>query len=333
MPQDQKPQGIDFGQIGTNAAEGLINSGMGLLLAGHNDKRQIKQQRKLQDLQIAGQKEMALFNYEQQMKLWNDTNYAAQKAQMEKAGLNPALMYGMSGGGGATTAAATGNVSGGNAPSGGGEVMGMMGLRLQSAQAELIRAQAENLKADTENKRGIEREVAATSIDQMIQQTKSEKAKEALTKVQRDLADVEVTMKYDGYNYELDAKRYQLSESMERFNEMAMRNEITKENLAHLKEQVVNATIASRLHNELARAGINKTQEEIKQIATNIYARLRELDQTDRSLSQEDRNLAIKEATNDLIETGIWVGAASNIIGNAVDILKAGKPKVVQHKR
>ena len=38
--------------------------------------------------------------------MWNYTNYENQKKHLEAAGLNPALLYGMSGGGGATAAGA-----------------------------------------------------------------------------------------------------------------------------------------------------------------------------------------------------------------------------------
>lgn len=42
---------------------------------------------------------------EKQKELWDYTNYENQRKHMEAAGLNPGLMYGMSGGGGATAAA------------------------------------------------------------------------------------------------------------------------------------------------------------------------------------------------------------------------------------
>ena len=41
---------------------------------------------------------------DQQLAMWNSTNYEAQTAHLQAAGLNPALMYGAGGGGGSTTA-------------------------------------------------------------------------------------------------------------------------------------------------------------------------------------------------------------------------------------
>ncbi len=143
-------------EMASQAAGGVIGAGMGLLMEGHNDRRQLEQQKKLQELQMAGSKDMAEFNRKQQMKLWEDTNYKAQMAQLKLAGLNPGLIYGMSGGGGATAAAAQGSSpTGANAPMGGGEGMALIQAGAERAmQLRLLQAQKENIEADTANKRG-----------------------------------------------------------------------------------------------------------------------------------------------------------------------------------
>ena len=76
------------------------------------DKKQLEQQKKLQDLQIKGNKQMIDYSSEMQRKMWEYTNYGNQRKQMERAGLNPALMYQQAGAG--VTGTASGNVSGGN---------------------------------------------------------------------------------------------------------------------------------------------------------------------------------------------------------------------------
>ena len=83
------------------------------------------------------------------MKMWEDTNYSAQLAQMKKAGLNVGLMYGMGGGGGTTASIQAGNVSGGNSASGSGEIG--MGIQM-GMQMALLKAQKENIEADTQLK-------------------------------------------------------------------------------------------------------------------------------------------------------------------------------------
>lgn len=137
-------------QLGQQAAGNAVQAGMGLLLQSQADKRQMKQQEKLQELQMKGQKEMTNYNTAKQLQMWKDTNYPAQVEQLQKAGLNPGLLYGMSGGGGTTANISQGSVDGGKAPQGGREIQDMIGMGIQSA---LLIAQKENIEADTEKKK------------------------------------------------------------------------------------------------------------------------------------------------------------------------------------
>lgn len=148
-------------------ADTAISAGMGLLLQGHNDRRQLRQQKKLQDLQIKGSKEMTDYNTEAsrkaQMQMWEDTNYKAQREQLNKAGMSVGLMYGGGGGGGATTGAGAtaGNVTGAMAPTGGGEVMAMrqmsLNQKMQEAQIEATKAQTAKTEVETEKIGGVDK--------------------------------------------------------------------------------------------------------------------------------------------------------------------------------
>ena len=78
-------------------------------------KKQIEQQQKLTDIQVEAQKELADYGMGIGKEMFEATGYAAQRRQMEEAGLNPALMYGHAGAVGSTMSPSTGNVSGGYA--------------------------------------------------------------------------------------------------------------------------------------------------------------------------------------------------------------------------
>ena len=133
------------------AADSAIGMGMGLLLGDINDKRQLKQNERLGEQNWKFQKRAAEFNMQQQLEMWKATNYSAQMEEMRKAGLNPALAYGMKGGGGVTTGSSNASApQSGVAPVGGGEAMGMMQQRIQM---RLLQAQEENIRADTEKKK------------------------------------------------------------------------------------------------------------------------------------------------------------------------------------
>lgn len=136
-------------QAGNTLPGAAIGTGLGLLFQGANDRRQLRQQQKLQDMQIQGNMQMMDYSMAKQLQMWKDTSYGAQKDQMNQAGINPALMYGMGGAGGQSTGNAQGSVTGGQAPGGGGEI----GMGLQNAaQLALMDAQRKNIEADTANK-------------------------------------------------------------------------------------------------------------------------------------------------------------------------------------
>lgn len=130
----------------------------GAFLGAWNDQRQLRQQEKLQKMQIKGQKEMTDYNTKKGLEMWDKTNYEAQVKHLEGAGLNKGLIYGGSSGGGATASVSGGNVTGGQAPSGGGEIAGAYDIlsktALLNAQKDLIEAQTEKTKADKEYVQG-----------------------------------------------------------------------------------------------------------------------------------------------------------------------------------
>lgn len=142
-------------EMAENAATGLLGQIGGMIFGGAQDRRQLRQQEKLQNLQIRGNKEMLDYSNAaqeaMQMRMWDKTNYSEQIKQLEKAGMSPGMLYGGSGGGGATMGGggASGSVSGASA----GDPNSAMGMGLQMAsQLALQKAQKENIEADTKNK-------------------------------------------------------------------------------------------------------------------------------------------------------------------------------------
>lgn len=192
MPFDIQSAGAG---IASQAAGGLL----GLAFGNAQDNRQIKQQERLNELQLKAQKEMSMFNIGQQKDLWEYTGYANQVRQMKEAGLNPALLYGQAGGSGSTAAAAQGNVSAQSAPKGTGqEVQQFMGLaQQQQAQTALLRAQKENIEADTANKKedtaniNVNTKVQGATLENIAQETTNLKVKETILKLDRDLKDLD----------------------------------------------------------------------------------------------------------------------------------------------
>lgn len=122
------------------------------------DRRQLEQQKKLNQDQLDKNREAAKYSSDLQYEMWKKTNYGAQRAEIEDAGLNPALLYGMSGNGGSTGSASAGGVSGGQAASAAATQQNKLAMGMQLAQTALMTAQAEKTNAETDNlKAGTER--------------------------------------------------------------------------------------------------------------------------------------------------------------------------------
>ena len=71
--------------LGIGTGEALIGGGLGLLFGDWENQQQLNQQQQLQNLNIQGYKEMADYNFQKQMEMWEKTNYKAQLDQSKKA--------------------------------------------------------------------------------------------------------------------------------------------------------------------------------------------------------------------------------------------------------
>lgn len=178
-------------QLTMQAGGGALGAVMGLALGGYNDERQRRQQRELQNLQIAGSKELTDYNMKKQLEMWNATNFKEQIRQMKMAGLSPGLIYGNKGAGGMITGTPGGTPSGGSAPVGGGEIPSMMGMGLN---LEMLRAQIANINADTKNKEATTPKIE-TETKSLAQGISNQKAQEALTKMDTEIKTVELRLK------------------------------------------------------------------------------------------------------------------------------------------
>lgn len=162
------------GVLGMAAGIGgaVVSQGMGRIFAGADDRRQLRQQKALNAQAVESQKEMADYNWNNQFKMMEATSYDWQKGQMEKAGLNPALMYGQGGGGGATTGGTGGSgVSGGQAANAAAtqgaatqQGMGMLQAGMMQAQIENMKANTEKTKVDTAKTAGVDTASATEDV-------------------------------------------------------------------------------------------------------------------------------------------------------------------------
>lgn len=259
------PYGIELLKAsGGQAAGNFINEGMGLLFAGPKRKAQMKTAKEMQALQMQGDKEMTAYNMKKQLEMWEATGYGAQVDQMKRAGINPALLYGMGSGGGQTAQVAQGNVGSQSAQtpqrSGGSEGMGLM-----IGQMGLLQAQKENIEADTANK----------------------KAQTSNTDSQTDLHKLELQFKKDSYEDNLDIIRATFSNLQEDANRKNRENVIGDKTQ---QEQILRAA----LENELIRAQTGATDQQVQQSKAQIQKWAQEISQQWLNLDRQERELQLK---------------------------------------
>lgn len=150
----------------TGGLGGMAIGALGSLFGGNSQEKAMQQQYELElkkmDYQAKLNRDMANFNQDLAKDMWWYTSTNQVKALKEQ-GLNPALMYGKSGGGGGSAEGA------GAAP---GVSMGTtaavaMGLQVeaQKAQIELTRAETAKAHAEAAKTAGVDTEVAGTEAE------------------------------------------------------------------------------------------------------------------------------------------------------------------------
>lgn len=186
----------------TAIAQGGMDKGMdlghGLITGKFEDKRQIRQTKKLMSMEAAASKKMAKFNQGLALEMWDKTNFDAQRKQMEKAGLNVGLMYEGGGPGGTTSGAGTGQgPKAGSATGGTPLAQGMamqMDRRMQEAQIDNIRANTEKTKVDTTKTAGVDTEATKTGIENLKQATTNAEMQNQILEYEKQMKAIEVNI-------------------------------------------------------------------------------------------------------------------------------------------
>lgn len=289
MGDDNKS--FDIGAIGTGVADTAIGAGLGLLLEKHNDKRQYEQQKKLQELQSQEQRGMMDYSYNKQLQMWKDTNYSAQMEEMRKAGLNPSLMYGMSGGGATTAGSGGGQVSGGTAPGGGGEIMGIM---LQKAQLQLMAAQTEKTKAETKSTNvntGITETYGAKKMEAEIDNTMSTaantRAQTTWTEIKADIDRVRRSWEEKNQQLAYDNLEHNCDIAYEKLQQERVQTYLDQATKDKAQEIINNTALEGAVRIELGKSNIKVNDQQIAESSARITQRWRELGQADEKIAIE----------------------------------------------
>ncbi len=219
-----------------NAAGQIGSAGIAAIGQSVGSKNQYKRSRKLMDLQMQNQEMLSDSAYDRQLNMWEATNFKPQVEEMKKAGLNPGLMYGMSGGGGTTVGSnSAGGASGGHSPQ-----VGMdMGSIVSAAKAV---AELSMMKASTK-KTG--EEARALELDNEVKVQYGQDANIYEASNRRDAARSEGQIMFEGKE-----------QATNMFEKLSLGE----------KSGMMEEFIGKKIENEAKRTGIELTKEKTKEI-------------------------------------------------------------------
>lgn len=263
-----------WSSAGGGAAIGAASAGIGMLGGIGQANRQYHRQKKLMGVQQQNQMALNQQGHDLQMDMWNKTNYKAQMEHMKAAGLNPALMYGMSGGGGTTA----GSQGGGSAASGQVGQERVMDLSNMMAMAQIgkIKAETKEILGETDLGEAKVLDLLA-GIDKTKADTRLVKANEKGQKILNEINEASSDAQIRQYTAQLG---YTLQQAENVRLENYILNESKEANIKKYKEEAVGQSI----ENMLKRANISKTKEETRAIGVKLSQEWVRLGQKDKEL-------------------------------------------------
>lgn len=248
------------------------NTGLGILTGAIENEMQFGLQKRLNAEQLKNSKNMMDFQQMKQMEMWEKTGYGAQMEQMAKAGLNPGLMYGMSGGGAQTTGNISATAQGGQASRANIATMTGMGIQQQLAQAQIkhLEAQADLTTAQAEKTKGTDTAESQARIEALQQGVDNERQRFQLLKLEETLKQIENFEKQATQENRMEFIEYQTRQAMKHLeiveNEAFISNATINEKIAIIGQEALGAAI----RNALTQAQIKLTAEQITQMKEHI---------------------------------------------------------------
>lgn len=325
-----------------------IDAGLGIALANYNDTRQLAQQRNLQNIAIQGQQQMAEFNQGLAIDTWEKTGPVGQMQQLQKAGLNPGLMYGAAnGGGGQAISANDGSISQGNAPVGGGEIQNMLGLQLLQAQTQKTKAETKAVDVHAAKEAGVDTAAVEAGISQTManikkigQDTNNAEVQQGILEYEKQIKGIEATIADKTQTDVINTVGAQLESLHQTIQQQVTQNKISKETADQLITQAAQNTLEQQLRMGAIKAGIINTQaqtanteqntkvqkqeiDNMKQVVMNLEAEYSATKQGQErewaKLSQKDKEIAIQKqladfGTNDAAHIKQWTGIITDVI-------------------
>lgn len=334
-----------------------VGIGIQRLGANYDRNQQIKTQQAMQNMQIEGNEQLMDYQQKIAMENWQNTGYGAQMKQMQSAGLNPGLMYGLGGGGGQSMGSGgTPSVTGGQA----GYESTTKGIGMQmGAQAEqlaLMDAQKKNIDADTANKQAENPNIPKTgeniAADTYKKQTETasitqgienQKAAKALTDAQANLTNTQAAVATETQDAAIQRIRSDannaISQAHMAMNEAGISDATINDKIMILKQTAIGAM----LHNILTKAQTANTQQGTKTSASQqnlneqtlskiVQDNMRQWDQMSQKNREIDIDQKFKEAEIDVANKALLLKGIGDIFEIGSSAMPGQKPNKIGFK-
>lgn len=269
--------------------------------------------KKAQKKQVQQAKELNEHNRQLAMKTWEETNFAEQRKQMEKAGLNIGMMYGGTQSGGTTQGGGTQMPEAApNVP--GYDTMGM-GLQL-GLQAKMQEAQIKNIEADTNLKdtqagktAGVDTKAVETGIEEAmtrIEKLKADTKNVAITtelqEYQRDIAKIQRRIADETQDEAIRQLTLANNEAQQDIRKKKVEGDVGEATKSDIIKQVRTATIEQALRIMNAKMDLKIKDTGIVKMAQEVTNMIDANKQNWEKLNQNEREIEIKKALKDVAE-------------------------------
>lgn len=315
-------------QAGLAIGTGIVSQAANYAFGGLMQKRQLEGQRKA----LAQQNQANL-------EFWRATSYPAQREMLEKAGLNPGLMYGMGGAGGtAGTASAM--------PS---PASGRFSIA-EGIQLALMKAQKENIEADTKQKEaqaaftaGVNTEKAQADIASIKQGIKNQVAQEALTDAETILRRLDA--RYQGETLEariasVDTLLNKLQNELRIVENEADISTATKDSVIRSVQLKV---MEQLLGMEATRQGIDESKsrqalmsEQGRKLLADIQQGYQQIEQQGKGVANQEQQILLNRQIQDFSQmTGLPESVIKTVVGAGIlkGVMTPGRTVVEGFKR
>ena len=304
---------------------GLAAAAGGAIANTVGRNKQFRNEKELMGLQAQYNRENAAYSQQLQKEMWDYTNYENQVKHLKAAGLNPALLYGMSGGGGSTTGSA-------QAAGVGNPGTTAVGMGLEAAQLfsniRLTNAEASKAEAEAEKTSGVDTEFTKTqtelaAFNAILAEKKGKLTDEELQTQKKITAKYtqEIRLLMTQADIAEETKENEIQKSAQELDNMiwdgllkTVQYDLTETQNDFIKEQMSTIWYNAISYRRTADAAKEQSYAACKRVIAEVKKWNKELDQKDEQILQE----WIFGTTDSILELG-------DIITEFLPTKKAGK--------